>query len=267
MGGFFSSQGGSILGSILGKVANVANPYAGAVVGGVFEGLKASEEAKAAKKLAKQQIQASLGLTPAKKGKAAPMAAAKPLAPPPTSSVAMEKRTNPSGSTIATGLVSQAVPKLPSLQDLTLAKPIAPMVNAAVQKVSAKADPFYAMTAKTGGLTKQVMLEAPLTKGPTMANGYTTALARRLAPGGYTRAELARLGVTDLPRTSFSRLYYGPQGEFLQFRRARRMNACNPKALSRAFRRVEAFGRVAKRYWHFAKHSGAKIKTSSRKRR
>ena len=99
-----------------------------------------------------------------------------------------------------------------------------------------------------------------------MSNGYSTALARRFATGGYTRSELAMLGVTDLPRTNFGRLYFGPQGEFLQYPKRRRMNACNPKALSRAFRRVEAFGRVAKRYWNFTKHSGAKIHKARRKR-
>lgn len=49
--------------------------------------------------------------------------------------------------------------------------------------------------------------------------------------------------------------------EFGAPRRYRRMNAGNAKALRRAFRRVDAFGKLAKKYWKFArpKQSGPKL--------
>jgi len=49
----------------------------------------------------------------------------------------------------------------------------------------------------------------------------------------------------------------------------RRMNALNPKALRRAMRRVQSFGRFAKKYYHFAHRAPGKsgYKFPRRKRR
>jgi hypothetical protein len=255
MANWFGTSGAAILGGIVGKVAGAVNPYAGAAVEGVFGGLSAAAQQKAAKKQAKKAFKAGL----------APMSVNRQVVPAPQTSTALVKRTTPS---ISAGFVGG----LGGI-GVGIAEELAKFTGKKMDKIIARTPPAKTMfpPVELESMGRAIDLRtkgtrALLPPARNMSNGGNLAVMRRALMGGVTRREAPLFpGSQNWAWPSgMSAVRFGPEGSAHYYRKSRRMNVLNPRALTRSMRRVQGFAKFAKKCITFT--ARVKMKKGCRKR-
>jgi hypothetical protein len=255
MANWFTTGAGSIVSGLIGGVAKGINPYLGAAVEGGLGGFTAYQAARQEKRAFKKMGKAERASTRAlprleRSQKLLGMPFSRQVVPQPQTSTALALR---SGANISSGFAGL----MPGAAGVDFARRAA---DFAMQGIKRRMEerPMKTKTMFPPGELEEMSRAIDLrTKGTralrppaiSMSNGGNLALMRRALMGGVTRREAPLFPGSEnwaWPQ-GMSAVRFGPTGSAHYYRKRRRMNVLNSRALTRSMRRVQGFAKFARK--------------------